>query len=131
MTKNTSHNTVEHLFRQEYGKLISFLTAKLGSNHIDLIEDAVQDALYKAMQLWSYQETPKEPGKWLYRTAYNSIIDGLRRDSKSVEFNPDILPIEMTSVTEEYNMSINIEDDQLKMIFACCHPSMKEGEQIM
>jgi RNA polymerase sigma-70 factor (ECF subfamily) len=131
MTKNTSHNTIEHLFRQEYGKLISFLTAKLGSNHIDLIEDAVQDALYKAMQLWSYQETPKEPGKWLYRTAYNSIIDVLRRDSKSVEFNPDILPIEMTSVTEEYNMSNNIEDDQLKMIFACCHPSMKEGEQIM
>ena len=53
MTKNSTHTTVDHLFRHEYGKLISFLTAKLGSSHIDIIEDAVQDALYKAMQLWS------------------------------------------------------------------------------
>ncbi len=131
MTKNSTHTTVDHLFRHEYGKLISFLTAKLGSSHIDIIEDSVQDALYKAMQLWSYQDTPKEPGKWLYRTAYNSIIDVLRRNSKSVEFNPDLLPIEMISVTEEYSLPSHIEDEQLKMIFACCHPSMKEGEQIM
>ncbi len=131
MTKKSTHNTVDHLFRHEYGKLISFLTAKFGSTHIDVIEDAVQDSLYKAMQLWSYKDTPKEPGKWLYRTAYNSIIDILRRNSKSVEFNPDILPLEITSVIEEHTLPSNIEDEQLKMIFACCHPSMKEIEQIM
>ena len=60
MNTRSTHNTIDHLFRQEYGKLISFLTAKLGSTHIDLIEDAVQDALYKAMQLWSFKDIPKE-----------------------------------------------------------------------
>lgn len=131
MTKKTTHTTVDHLFRQEYGKLISYLTAKFGASHIDIIEDAVQDALYKAMQLWSYQDTPKEPGKWLYRTAHNSIIDVLRRHSKSIGITTTALPLELTTITEEFSLPSDIEDEQLKMIFACCHPALKETEQIM
>jgi predicted RNA polymerase sigma factor len=49
---------VEHLFRHEYGKIVSLLTGRYSSRHIELIEDAVQDALLKAMQIWGYQNLP-------------------------------------------------------------------------
>jgi len=125
----TTHSTIDHLFRHEYAKLVSYLTAKFGGANIDSIEDAVQDSLYKAMQLWSYQDLPPNPGKWLYRTAHNALIDKLRRSAKSVEYDPNNSPIDEAEL--EIEMEEGIEDEQLKMIFACCHPSMKEHEQIM
>ncbi len=119
---------IDHLFRNEYAKLISYLTSKFGVSHMDCIEDAVQDALLKAMQLWSYNEIPNEPGKWLYRVSYNKVIDSLRRQSKTLMFNPEI----MTNYLEEdYELEQSIEDPQLQMIFACCHPSISENDQIM
>ncbi len=123
------HSTIDHLFRHEYAKIISYLTSKFGASHIDSIEDAVQDTLYKAMRLWSFQDLPKHPGKWLYRTAHNALIDHLRRSSKSVEYNTAY----HTDYVEDHDSGFEegIEDELLKMIFACCHPSMKEHEQIM
>ena len=89
---STPINTqIDHLFRNEYAKLISYLTSKFGVSNIDIIEDAVQDALLKAMQLWSFNEIPADPSKWLYRVSYNKIIDTLRRQSKTVMFNPEIM----------------------------------------
>ncbi|MBD81297.1 MAG: hypothetical protein CL840_20435 [Crocinitomicaceae bacterium] len=129
MSNNTSvSNSIDHIFRSEYSKLVSILVGKFGANCIDVIEDAIQEALYKAMRMWSYQESPKDPGKWLYRVAHNQVIDTLRRSNKSVEYNPEL------EKGEESPHSMNehsIDDDQLMMIFACCHPSMKESEQIM
>ncbi len=123
------NTTIDHLFRHEYGKITSFLTSKFGSKNIDTIEDAVQDALFKAMQLWPYKEIPKEPGKWLYRTAHNAVIDRLRRDQKSTEY--DFSQYEAGDEEPELHNEGSIRDEQLKMIFACCHPSMKETEQLM
>lgn len=126
--KSSINQTIDHLFRHEYGKLTSFLTARFGRTHIDLIEDAVQDALYKAMQLWPYKQVPNDPGKWLYRTAHNSIIDRLRRDKKSIPFEASHFE---ESAAETIADLEQIPDEQLKMIFACCHPDMKEMEQLM
>lgn len=124
----TVNDTIDHVFRNEYVKLTSYLTTKFGTNHIDLIEDAIQESLLKAMRLWSFQEMPPEPGKWLYRVSYNRIIDGLRRQSKTIMFNPEIMN---DYIEDDFDLDDELQDNQLKMIFACCHPSMKETEQIM
>ena len=123
------NKAIDQVFRHEYSKLVSFLTVKFGASNIDLIEDAVQEALYKAMQIWPFKEVPKEPGKWLFKVAHNKLIDELRRSKKFI-FTDD--------QTLDKNLAINMEvesgvfaDNQLKMIFACCHPKMKESEQIM
>lgn len=122
------NSTFNHLFRSEYAKLVSHLTSKFGTSKIDAIEDAVQEALLKAMQMWSFKEIPDNPGKWLYRVSYNSIIDHLRRANKTVMFNPEIMN---DYLEEDYVFDDNKMDDQLKMIFACCHPSMTETDRMM
>ena len=70
---------VDHYFREEYGRAVSFLTSKYGSHHLDLAEDAVQEALYKAMQTWPYSAIPKNPGGWIITVASNKMIDHFRK----------------------------------------------------
>ncbi len=125
------NNSLDHLFRYEYGKLVSLLTAKFSSQRIELIEDAVQEALLKAMQIWGYKEIPQNPSGWLYKTAKNYLIDQLRRERKSVDI--EISTKKMLSEIELKDEDIlsSLSDDQLKMIFACCHPSLNLTEQIM
>ena len=120
--------TIDHLFRNEYAKLTSYLTAKFGASNIDLVEDATQDALLKAMRLWSFKDIPEDPGKWLYRVAHNYMIDVLRKKSRMVMYNREIMD---DDVKDDFSYNEGIEDDQLKMIFACCHPTMKESDQIL
>lgn len=122
------NSKIEHLFRNEYTKLISYLTLKFGVSNIDLIENAIQDALLKAMQLWSFKEIPSNPSKWLYRVSYNTLIDTLRRQSKTLMFNPEIMN---DYLEKDYVMEKGIEDNQLQMIFACCHPLISENDQII
>jgi RNA polymerase sigma factor (sigma-70 family) len=119
---------INHLFRNEYTKLISYLTSKFGVSKIDIIENAVQDALLKAMQLWSFNEIPPNPSKWLYRVSYNTVIDTLRRQSKTLMFNPEIMN---DYLEENYDFDKGIEDNQLQMIFACCHPLINENDKII
>ena len=123
------NETIDHLFRREYGRLVSLLTSKFGPTQLDAVEDAVQDALYKAMAQWGLKGKPAEPSKWLYRVAHNSIIDKLRRDSKSEEYLPE--KQSTTSIQPNLDEAERLNDDQLHLIFACCHPSMKETEQLM
>lgn len=119
---------IDHLFRNENAKLISYLTSKFGVSNIDIIEDAVQDALLQAMQLWSFNEIPAAPSKWLYRVSYNKVIDTLRRQSKIVMFNPEIMTAQLE---EDYELEQSMDDPQLQMIFACCHPAISENDKIM
>ena len=66
--KNQNHSkTIEHVFRHEYGKIIAILVHKFGAIHLEKIEDAVQDALLKAMQVWAYKDIPENPTAWLLR----------------------------------------------------------------
>ena len=123
-------HSIEHLFRHEYGKVVSALTNKYTSRYIDLIEDSVQEALLKAMKLWSYNPVPDNPSGWLYKVANNYMIDNLRRDSRQTEYgleNDEEIGIKI----DESSITSGLEDEQLKMIFACCHPLLSLIEQIM
>jgi len=128
MTDTNVHQKIDHLFRHEYGNLVSGLTARFGSAYITLIEDSVQDALIKAMKIWSYKgDIPQKPGAWLYRVAYNRMIDQLRRESKT-EFY-DSIPEKINE--EAIRTYREIADDQLKMIFACCNPLVDERDSLL
>jgi len=131
MGKVNSEALVEHVFRHEYGKIISLLTYKFGPSHLERIEDAVQDSLIKAMQVWGYRETPENPTAWLLRVANNQLIDRLRRDKKMVE--TDLEPFFEKTMTAPKEIKLNdmVNDGQLKMIFACCHPSLSHEYQII
>ncbi|NER13117.1 sigma-70 family RNA polymerase sigma factor [Leptobacterium flavescens] len=122
---------IENIFRHEYGKMIAVLVNKYGPSHLDKIEDAVQNALLKAMQVWGYQDTPQKPTAWLIRVANNSLIDMFRKEKYMQEDTGDTGNSENMAEPEEMVMENRINDDQLKMIFACCHPSISEEYQLI
>ncbi len=121
---------LENVFRHEYGKIIAVLVNRFGASNLEKIEDAVQDALVKAMQVWAFKEVPENPTAWLIKVAYNKIIDAFRKEAKVVmndfETTDDLIDEPTTLSLKEH-----ISDSQLKMIFACCHPSLSVEYQLV
>ncbi|MFL5810420.1 MAG: RNA polymerase sigma factor [Flavisolibacter sp.] len=127
--------TIDHLFRRESGKMNAVLSKLLGLQHIDKAQDIVQDTLLQAMNTWSFNGLPDHPTAWLYRVARNKAIDLLRREKKFREISPQysyLLQSEytLTSTVNQLFLDDEIEDSQLRMIFACCHPSIPPDSQV-
>ena len=118
---------VDHFFRTEYGKAVSHLTSKFGASNLELAEDSVQEALIKAMQTWPYSQIPDNPTGWILRVARNKMIDHLRRDQKT---NNQEVPERAEGMKEDLSLE-SINDDMVRMIFACCHPSLSQEYQII
>ncbi len=121
---------VESVFRYEYGKIMAVLVNKFGPSHLEKIEDAVQDALLKAMQVWGYKNVPDNPTGWLLRVAGNTLIDALRR-AKKIVLEEESSFRDIASGPKEISLQNSISDSQLKMIFACCHPALSVEYQII
>jgi RNA polymerase sigma-70 factor (ECF subfamily) len=136
MDQNKNINQlVDHLFRHESGKMIAVLSRLLGLQNIEIAQDLVHDTLLQAMSTWSYKSIPDNPSAWLYRVAKNKAIDFLRREKKFKEVSPQysyLLQSEYTLASTVNNLFLEneIQDSQLRMMFACCHPSIQEESQI-
>lgn len=126
---------LERLFRQEAGKLHVMLTRVFGVHNLELVEDVVQDTLLKALTQWPYHGIPKNPAAWLYQVAKNRALDVLRRERHTIRFAEDIAPLlaseySVAATVEDCFLETEIPDDQLRMIFTCCHPSLPSEAQI-
>ncbi|MEO1050473.1 MAG: sigma-70 family RNA polymerase sigma factor [Bacteroidota bacterium] len=127
-----SSKLVEHFFRHEYGKVVAHLTRQFGADLIENIEDAVQESLYKAMQTWPYVGPPDRPTAWILRVARNKLLDQLRRNKNYAEKKEDILSDLQTREAEvDVSIENELKDDLLKMMFACCHPTISPESQII
>ncbi|UII77455.1 sigma-70 family RNA polymerase sigma factor [Flagellimonas sp. HMM57] len=131
MSTHQLNQTLEHLFRNEYGKIVALLTNKYGTSFLEQIEDAAQDTFLKAMQVWGYKSIPDNPTAWLFRVAQNRLIDILRRDKKSDLVGNKPFSIEKGKKESEIVLEDALEDSQLNMIFACCHPALSQEYQII
>lgn len=128
-------NRIDHLFRHESGKMISVIARIIGYDKVDEAEDIVQDTLLKAMQTWSIKGVPDNPEAWLYSVAKNKAIDEIRKNKNKVKYESEVssfLYSDMSLIPTIDKMFLDneIEDSQLRMIFACCHPSMAIEYQI-
>jgi RNA polymerase sigma factor (sigma-70 family) len=120
---------LDHLFRHQYGKMVSILTRIFGLAHLPLIEDAVQDTFIKAMKTWRDQ-LPENPEAWLTAAAKNRMID-LFRQRQSEGERIDLLEFSELNDTENHVYLENeIADSQLRMVFAACNPVLKPQDQI-
>ncbi len=127
-------DVVEHLFRQESGKLSASLARAFHLSKLDDVEDIVQDTLLAALTGWSFRGVPENPTAWLHRVAQNKAIDLIRkrnRDSLGAsEMIPGMNAASRTLQIERNFLSWEIEDSQLRMMFACCHPGIPIESQI-
>ena len=128
-------NRINHLFRHESGKMISVIARIIGYDKVDEAEDIVQDTLLKAMQTWSIKGVPDNPEAWLYSVAKNKAIDEIRKNKNKVKYESEISSLLYTDMSliptiDKMFLDNEIEDSQLRMIFACCHPSMAIEYQI-
>ena len=134
MTQPNDTNTlVDHLFRHEAGKMIAILTRLFGLHHLELAEDVVQEAFLKATQTWTYQEIPSNPAAWLMQVAKNKAIDILRRGQYATQYSKEFslqAQEQVAETVEEFFHDNEIADSQLRMIFACCHPSLNADDQL-
>jgi RNA polymerase sigma factor (sigma-70 family) len=127
--------SVNHLFRHESGKMVSVLTRIFGTHNIDLVEDVVQDTLLKALEQWRFAGIPDNPSGWLYTVAKNKALDLVRREKLKNSFAEDIaylLKSEYTVIPTLHELFTEpeIQDDQLRMMFVCCHPSLSQETQV-
>ncbi len=125
----------EYLFRREAGRMTTALTRIFGIHNLALAEDVVQDAFCRALEVWKLRGIPENPSGWLLRTAKNRAIDILRRERTARTFAPELgrlFESEWTLVptVEELFRPDAIKDDQLRMMFSCCHPRLPEQAQI-
>lgn len=110
---------VDHLFRHASGRVLGSLVRKLGPQNLELAEDALQEAIIRALRLWPYRGVPDNPEAWIRRVAYNQAIDVLRRDGRRDPWNPN------------YDASEGgPEEDVLAMMLLCCQPGVAPTGQV-
>ena len=118
---------VDNLFRRSSSQIVSYLTRLLGSENIDVAEEAVQDALIKALQAWPYSGIPDNPGGWLFQVAKNTALDVVRRNTLITRKHPELIAeLSRKPQTEEISedFATQLRDDELRMLFLCCHPAL-------
>ncbi|MFG1943147.1 RNA polymerase sigma factor [Nonomuraea sp. NPDC048826] len=109
---------LDGVYRTEYGRCVATLTRVLGD--IGLAEEAVQDAFAVAADKWR-EALPPNPGGWIVTTARNRAIDRLRRESTREARHAQALLLHQPAEPAEVGP---VRDDQLRMIFTCCHPAL-------
>jgi RNA polymerase sigma-70 factor, ECF subfamily len=121
---------VEHLFRRQAGRMVAHFTRALGPANLELAEEAVQEALLRALETWPYSGVPENAPAWLFRVAHNAAIDALRRRHRSLSLDSDEsapalagLPAPV-SRPDDPHLEEQLHDDELHMIFMCCHPEI-------
>ena len=113
-----SADELERVYRQEATRIRASLAARLGD--VGLAEELVQDAFIEALENWSADGVPPNPGGWLAITARRKAIDRLRRDRTMRK------KLALLAAAEPGQD----DDDVLGLMFACCHPSLPRESQI-
>ena len=123
---------IPHLFRTEYRKIISVLCKHFGMEHLEMTEDMVSDTFLLAAETWGLKGLPKNPTGWLYTVSKNKILDVLKHDKLfQQKIVPELMHDQTGIIEKEIDWSVqNINDSQLQMMFAICHPCISAEAQI-
>lgn len=121
----------DDLFRREGARLVATLAAHLGTHRLQLAEDAVQEALVRALQTWPYRGIPENPAAWIAQTAKNIALDFLRREQTWQRKEARITAEqERWLMRDEPADEPHLADDTLRMLFVCFHPQLSVEAQL-
>src|SRR5438034_1978400 len=124
---------VEHFFRHEYGRLVAVLCRRIGAQHIEVVEDAVQSALMAALESWTVSGSPDNPSAWLFRVAHNDVVGQLRQRSRRRRLLEQHTKeaIDTGEKSSEVFLANEVQDDLLRMLFVCCDQAISEQSQLV
>ena len=119
-------------FRYQYGLLVAKLSRRVGLQHLETVEDAVQSALLAAFELWTKGKTvPDNPAAWLYQAAHHGVVGELRQRARRARLaerhgleEETVVPGPASSLPGE------LEDDLLRMMFVCCDEAIPIESQL-
>jgi RNA polymerase sigma-70 factor, ECF subfamily len=119
---------LESLYREDWRRVLATTLRLTGD--FDLSEEAVQDAFVVALERWPRDGTPASPYAWLVSTARNRVVDQIRRRARFLDQQRDV---EQLAALEESPIDLSdaaMVDDQLRLIFTCCHPALAVEAQV-
>jgi RNA polymerase sigma-70 factor (ECF subfamily) len=116
----------------EYRKIVAVLSKRFGFEQIEIAEDIASETFLTATQTWGLNGLPENPVAWLYNVAKNKAINHLQRSTIfENKIAPELKYRAFTSPEPDIDLSpANINDSQLQMMFAICHPSIPSEAQI-
>jgi RNA polymerase sigma-70 factor, ECF subfamily len=113
--------------------MTAHLTRLLGPAWLTVAEEAVQEAMLRALQTWPYQGVPENPAGWLFRVARNVAMDAVRRNKIFGEKTDAIVAeISRSAIVAPADPELEeqLRDDELRMIFMCCHPAIPHESSV-
>ena len=120
---------ISRVYREEYSRALATLIRLLGD--FDAAEEALQDAFATAVVQWERDGVPSNPRSWLISTGRNRMIDRIRRDERFVRVTTSLgFETEVAIAPIEPADESDVEDDQLRLIFTCCHPAIARDAQV-
>jgi RNA polymerase sigma-70 factor, ECF subfamily len=121
---------IEKIFRDQAGRALATLIRLVGD--FDLAEDALQEAFAVALERWPAADPPSNPRAWLVNVARNKAIDRIRRQiafrGKQRQLTHELL--HNAAASDEAGDTMALDDDMLRLIFTCCHPSFAIEVQV-
>ncbi len=125
---------VEHFFRHETGRLHGALLRLVGVHNLPLAEDVAQEAMLRALRIWSMGGIPPNPSAWITQVAMNLARDALRHRRMAAGKEPAlIVHLERTPVhsSARWAAENEVRDDSLRLLFVCCHPEIAPDSQVI
>jgi RNA polymerase sigma-70 factor (ECF subfamily) len=119
---------IERAYRESSGRAVAILARLFGS--IDIAEEAVQEAFAIAVARWPADGVPPNPGGWIVTTARNKALDRLRRESTRTGRETQAHEMLAARAEPEIAEVGPVHDDQLRLIFTCCHPALAPEARI-
>jgi RNA polymerase sigma-70 factor, ECF subfamily len=123
----SASDAVERAFREESGRALATLARLLGD--LSAAEDAVQEAFVEALRTWPERGIPDRPGAWITTTARNRAIDRARREADRGAREQAAAPPSPVAPPPDPEVE-PVDDDQLRLIFTCCHPALAPAAQV-
>ena len=127
---------VDDAFRHHAAQILATLTRFLGPGRLTLAEDALQETMIRALHQWAYRGVPDNPRGWLLTVAKHQALDSIRRERNMRVKQGEILREaerfpgidELERVTDW--LDDDLRDDQLRMMFTCCHPALARESRV-
>jgi len=118
-----SQPVIERVVRESYGRLVAYLASR--SRDVQLVEDALSEALIVALKEWPVQGVPDSPEAWLLTVARRRLVDARRKaDREEVAWQG---VAEMMRSAEAVKQEGEFPDERVKLLFVCAHPALDES----